>query len=42
MNPKAWNLRGYTGFVWGACAWIVFVWAYYRLPETKVCSSERR
>lgn len=35
MNPKAWDLRGYTGFVWGGCAWIVFVWAYFRLPETK-------
>lgn len=35
MNPEAWNLKGYTGFVWGACAWIVFVWAYFRLPETK-------
>jgi hypothetical protein len=36
MNPTAWNLKGYTGFVWGGCAWIVFVWAYFRLPETKV------
>lgn len=35
MNPQAWNLRGYTGFIWGGCAWIVFVWAYFRLPETK-------
>lgn len=35
MNPKAWNLKGYTGFVWGACAWLVFIWAYFRLPETK-------
>lgn len=35
MNPKAWNLKGYTGFVWGGCAWLVFVWAYFRLPETK-------
>jgi len=35
MNPEAWNLKGYTGFVWGGCAWIVFVWAYFRLPETK-------
>ena len=35
MNPEAWNLQGYTGFVWGGCAWIVFVWAYFRLPETK-------
>ena len=35
MNPEAWNLRGYTGFVWGGCAWLVFIWAYFRLPETK-------
>jgi MFS transporter, SP family, general alpha glucoside:H+ symporter len=35
VNPNAWNLRGYTGFVWGACAWAVFVWAWFRLPETK-------
>ena len=35
MNPDAWNLRGYTGFVWGICAWLVFFWAYFRLPETK-------
>lgn len=35
MNPEAWDLKGYTGFVWGACAWLVFVWAYFRLPETK-------
>lgn len=35
INPTAWNLRGYVGFVWGACATIVFVWAYFRLPETK-------
>ena len=35
MNPTAWNLKGYTGYVWGGCAIIVFVWAYFRLPETK-------
>lgn len=35
MNPNAWNLKGYTGFVWGGCATIVFIWAYFRLPETK-------
>lgn len=36
VNPTAWNFKGYTGFVWGACAWAVFIWAYFRLPETKV------
>lgn len=35
VNPKAFNWRGYTGFFWGACAWIIFVWAFFRLPETK-------
>lgn len=35
MNPEAWNLRGYTGFVWGGCAWCIFIWAFFRLPETK-------
>ncbi|KAK5074412.1 hypothetical protein LTR64_006444 [Lithohypha guttulata] len=35
VNPTAWNFRGYTGFVWGFCAAAVFVWAYFRLPETK-------
>lgn len=35
MNPQAWNLQGYTGFVWGFCAWCVFIWAFFRLPETK-------
>jgi SP family general alpha glucoside:H+ symporter-like MFS transporter len=35
MNPEAWDLKGYTGFVWGGCAWLVFIWAYFRLPETK-------
>ncbi|KAK7417645.1 hypothetical protein QQX98_004466 [Neonectria punicea] len=35
MNPTKWNLKGYTGFVWGSTAFCVFVWAYFRLPETK-------
>ena len=35
MNPSAWNLRGYTGFVWGGCATLIFVWSWFRLPETK-------
>ncbi|KAL2695086.1 hypothetical protein AAEP93_004147 [Penicillium crustosum] len=35
MNPSAWNLRGYTGFFWGGTAFIVFVWAYFCLPESK-------
>lgn len=35
MNPSAWNLRGYTGFVWGGCATLILVWSWFRLPETK-------
>lgn len=34
MNPQAWNLKGYTGFFWGATCFGVFVWSYFRLPET--------
>lgn len=35
MNPQAWNLKGYTGFVWGGTCFCMFVWSYFRLPETK-------
>ncbi|KAK0392261.1 hypothetical protein NLU13_1757 [Sarocladium strictum] len=35
MNPTKWNLKGYTGFVWGSTAFLVFIWGYFRLPETK-------
>ena len=35
MNPTEWNLKGYTGFFWGGTAFITFVWAFFRLPETK-------
>ncbi|KAJ4146089.1 hypothetical protein NW754_001552 [Fusarium falciforme] len=34
MNPQAWNLKGYTGFVWGGTCFCMFVWSYFRLPET--------
>ena len=34
VNPQAWNLRGYTGFVWGGTCFGMFVWSYFRLPET--------
>ncbi|PVH78505.1 MFS general substrate transporter [Cadophora sp. DSE1049] len=34
MNPQAWNLRGYTGFVCGGTCFGMFIWSYYRLPET--------
>lgn len=35
MNPTAWNIKGYTGFFWGGFALLTFIWAYFRLPETK-------
>ncbi|KAK9327602.1 hypothetical protein V1520DRAFT_314768 [Lipomyces starkeyi] len=35
INPTKWNLKGYTGFVWGGTALLTFIWAYFRLPETK-------
>jgi SP family general alpha glucoside:H+ symporter-like MFS transporter len=35
MNPLEWNLKGYTGFIWGTTAALTFVWAYFRLPETQ-------
>jgi SP family general alpha glucoside:H+ symporter-like MFS transporter len=34
MNPQAWNLKGYTGFVWGGTCFLMFIWSYFRLPET--------
>lgn len=35
MNPTEWNLKGYTGFVWGGTTFLMVVWTYFRLPETK-------
>lgn len=35
MNPLQWNLKGYTGFIWGSTCFMTLVWAYFRLPETK-------
>ncbi|RDW60167.1 putative alpha-glucoside transport protein-1 [Coleophoma crateriformis] len=40
MNPTAWNLKGYTGFVWGGTALATLIWGYFRLPETKGRSYE--
>ncbi|KAJ5611046.1 general alpha-glucoside permease [Penicillium lagena] len=33
MNPTAWNVKGYVGFIWGSTALMMFIWAYFRLPE---------
>ncbi|KAF9878182.1 MFS alpha-glucoside transporter [Colletotrichum karsti] len=35
LNPTAGDWRGKTGFFWGGCALVFFVWTYFRLPETK-------
>lgn len=35
MNPAQLNLKGFTGFVWGTTAFLTFLWAFFRLPETK-------
>lgn len=35
MNPTEWNWKGKTGFFWFVTAFFTFVWAYFRLPETK-------
>ena len=35
LNPREWNLKGYTGFVWGGTALFTLIWAFFRLPETK-------
>lgn len=40
MNPTEWNLKGYTGFFWGATALLTGIWAFFRLPETKGRSYE--
>lgn len=35
MNPTAWNASGKTGFFWGGTSLLIFIWAYFRLPEAK-------
>jgi SP family general alpha glucoside:H+ symporter-like MFS transporter len=35
QNPTAWNFKGKSGFFWGGTAFIIFIWAYFRLPEIK-------
>jgi SP family general alpha glucoside:H+ symporter-like MFS transporter len=40
INPTAWNLKGYTSFVWTGTALLTLIWAFFRLPETKGRSYE--
>lgn len=35
LNPTAGDWKGKTGFFWGGCAFVFFLWTYFRLPETK-------
>jgi SP family general alpha glucoside:H+ symporter-like MFS transporter len=35
INPTEANLKGKTAFFWFATAFLTFVWAFFRLPETK-------
>jgi SP family general alpha glucoside:H+ symporter-like MFS transporter len=35
MNPTEWDLKGYTGLVWGGTALCTFIWAFFRLPESR-------
>lgn len=35
VNPTAWDWSGKTGFFWSGTAALMFVWAYFRLPEIK-------
>lgn len=35
LNPGAANLKGQTGFFWFATAFLILVWLFFRLPETK-------
>jgi SP family general alpha glucoside:H+ symporter-like MFS transporter len=35
INPTEWNWRGKTGYFWAGTAFLMFVWAFFRLPESK-------
>ncbi|KAL4878849.1 general substrate transporter [Aspergillus karnatakaensis] len=35
LNPTAWDWKGKTGFFWAGITVFLFIWAYFRLPETK-------
>jgi len=35
LNPTAGDWKGKTGFFWGGCAFVFFVWTFFRLPECK-------
>ncbi|KAL2829213.1 general substrate transporter [Aspergillus cavernicola] len=35
LNPTAWDWKGRAGFFWGGVTVVLFVWAFFRLPESK-------
>lgn len=35
MNPSGLNWGGYTGLFWAGAAFLVSIWVFFRLPETK-------
>ncbi|OCF32083.1 hypothetical protein I316_06239 [Kwoniella heveanensis BCC8398] len=35
INATAWNWRGKAGFFWAGSCLLCFVWAFFRLPESK-------
>jgi SP family general alpha glucoside:H+ symporter-like MFS transporter len=35
LNQTAGDWKGRTGFVWGGAAFLFFLWAFFRSPETK-------
>ena len=39
VNPDAGNLRSNVFFVWGSLCTFAFIYAYFLIPETKVCFS---
>jgi SP family general alpha glucoside:H+ symporter-like MFS transporter len=35
LNPTSGDWKGKTGFFWGGCAFVFWIWTFFRLPETK-------
>jgi SP family general alpha glucoside:H+ symporter-like MFS transporter len=35
LNPTEWNWRGKTGFFWFGFAFVTYIWAFFRMTETK-------
>ncbi|KAH7370843.1 general substrate transporter [Rhexocercosporidium sp. MPI-PUGE-AT-0058] len=40
LNPSEGDWKGKTGFFWGGCSFVFFVWTWFRLPESKDRSFE--